>query len=324
MAALSFSARTVVIGGPTAVGKTAVGIEVARRLGGQVISADSRQVYRHLDIGTAKPSAAEQAAIRHHLIDLVDPDERFSAGHFGREARRLAAELDARGVVPVLVGGSGFYLGAFVDGLFAGGEVPAPVRAALRDRLRVEGLASLYAELGRLDPVTQQRLSPGDRQRVLRALELAAAGPAGGPRNLLAGEREPLPCVPAMVCLHVSREELYRRVDARTIAMVEAGWLREVEAVLARGFPPQAPGLDCLGYQEMAACAAGESSLDAAIASIQRRTRQFAKQQLTWFRRDRRWRWIDVGRAGVQAAADRIEAHWRRCSVVAPRPSSCR
>jgi len=307
-----YSATGVVIAGPTGVGKTRVGIEVARRLGGEILSADSRQIYRGLDIGTAKPTAAEQARARHHLIDIAEPDEPYSAGRFGREARRLAGQLSARDVTPVVVGGSGLYLAAFLDGFFADEGGHDRERARLRARLEGEGAGALYEELGRVDPVVQATLDPGDRHRILRALELAGTGRRASSRRLLDGGRAPLRRIPVTVCLYRPRETLYRRIDRRVEEMVAAGWPEEVEALLAAGYGRATCGLESLGYDEMARVAAGELSLPDAIAAVQQRSRRYAKRQLTWFRRDRRMRWLDLDRLGTDGAVERIEADWAR------------
>ena len=306
------SAATVIIAGPTGVGKTQVGVEVARRLGGEVLSADSRQIYRGLDIGTAKPTAADQARARHHFIDIADPHEPYSAGRFGREARDLASILNARGVTPVVVGGSGLYLSAFMDGLFPEEGGHQEVRSQLRSRLEQGGLATLYEELGRLDPVTRSRLDPADRHRILRALERALLDGQRASRRLLDGDRRPLPCMPLTVCLHRPRDELHRRIDDRVEEMVAAGWAQEVAVLLESGCERTACGLESLGYQEMARLVTGGLSGQEVIAAIQQRSRRYAKRQLTWFRRDRRMRWIDLSRVGVHGAVERIEADWAR------------
>lgn len=314
-----YSATAVVITGPTGVGKTRVGIEVARRLGGEVLSADSRQIYRGLDIGTAKPTAAEQDRVRHHLIDIADPHEHYSAGRFGRDARHVAGQLSARGVTPVVVGGSGLYLAAFLDGFFTDEEGHDHERARLRARLEAEGLAPLYEELGRVDPVVQAALDPGDRHRILRALELAGTGGRASSRRLLDGGRAPLRHVPVTVCLYCRRDTLYRRLDLRVQDMVAAGWPDEVKALRAAGYDRAACGLESLGYEEMARFVAGELSLGDAVATVQRRSRRYAKRQLTWFRRDRRLRWLDLDRLGTEGAVERIEADWtRRAGLSAP------
>jgi len=302
----------LVITGPTGVGKTSVGIEVARRLGGEVLSADSRQIYRWMDIGTAKPTAAERAQVPHHLIDIADPQERYSAGRFGRRTRQVAADLAGRGIAPIVVGGSGLYVTAFVDGLSEEPGRDGELRARLQDRLATEGVESLYRELGRVDPEAQAGLAPGDRQRVLRALELAlSAGPRAA-RPRAATEDLPLPEQPLMVCLYRDRQALYERLERRVVEMVEEGWEREVESLFDRGCARTDPGLESLGYSEIASLVEGTATRPQTIAAIQVLTRRYAKRQLTWLRRDRRLRWLDLDRLGVAGAADRIEADQER------------
>ncbi|MFC1525344.1 tRNA (adenosine(37)-N6)-dimethylallyltransferase MiaA [Candidatus Latescibacterota bacterium] len=308
----SASPQVIVIVGPTAVGKTSLGIDLARRLGGQIISADSRQIYRHLDIGTAKPTAAEQSEAPHHLIDMVEPGERYSAGAFGRAARELVAQLQEREVTPIVVGGSGFYVSALVDGLF---EVDDPARhrevwRELESRLRSEGPMPLFEELGAIDPLTQSSLSPNDFRRLLRALVLARS--AEGARNLVSGGHSPLEQAPLMFCVHRDRQDLYRRVDERVLGMIEAGWRREVADLLKRGWDRNCAALESLGYGEMVQHLEDGLPLPDAVGAIQQRSRRYAKRQLTWFRRDRRLRWLDVGRLGSAGVIERILAHCQR------------
>ena len=296
--------RPIVIAGPTAVGKTEVAIDLARELGAQIISVDSRQVYRYMDIGTAKPDRASMAAVRHHLIDVIEADEHYSAGRFGREARDIVARLAAARIRPIFVGGSGLYLAAYTDGLFDGGEGDSTsARQALRARLEVEGLAALYQELGRLDPQTQLALSPNDEQRILRALELV---PAGGMHRLSGSEQGGVGSVPIMLCLSMERSRLYERIDARVDVMIESGWVAEVEGLLERGFDRGAIGMKSLGYEEILSTLDGTTSLGTAIEAIKRRSRRYAKRQMTWFRKDRRMRWLDVDKLGRQGLIDRV------------------
>ena len=196
----------VVIAGPTSVGKTEVGLRLAVELEGQIISVDSRQIYRHMDIGTAKPTAAELRRVRHHFIDIREPHQHYSSGQFGREARELIDSLNREGIAAIMVGGSGLYLASLVDGLTEA-EVQPEVRKELADRLETHGLESLYHELGIIDPVTQAGLSANDSPRVLRALELARMSPGHvGPLN--ACLRPP----PLMFALTMERSRLYQRV----------------------------------------------------------------------------------------------------------------
>ena len=299
----------VVLAGPTAVGKTEIGIELADALDGEIISADSRQVYKYMDIGTAKPTAAQRQRVRHHLVDIRNPDEAFSAGEFGRQARRLINALAEGGHPPVMVGGSGLYLSAALDGFFDDDGTAHQLRSHLLQRLRKEGLPHLYRELSKLDPVTHQSLQPNDSHRIVRALELAHSGTGTrserSQRQLATAFRN-LP--PLMFCLTMDRQRLYRRIDDRVDAMISDGWVEEVDDLRQRGYDADCCGLDTLGYLELSQHLDGKTSLEEATVSIKRRSRQYAKRQLTWFRRDRRFRWLDLDVVGAEGALERILA----------------
>ena len=307
-----------VITGPTAVGKTSLAIDVAGELGGEILSADSRQIYRYMDIGTAKPTAEERAAARHHFIDIRDPDERYSAGEFGRTARGLAGDLARRGVVPLLVGGSGLYLQAVVDGLFDDEAEYADLRDRLRERLAREGLGALYEELGRRDPGTQAHIKPGDTQRVLRALEVAHRGRGGLVARWQADGPVPLAGVPVAFCLTRRRDTLYRRIEQRVDDMVARGLVGEVETLVAAGYDSDSWAMGTFGYREMLEHLGGACALGEAVETIKRRSRQYAKRQWTWFRRDRRLRWVDLDVwSGREAVARMVE----QCRAVLGQPS---
>ena len=298
--------KLIIIAGPTAVGKTTIGIEIAKRVGGEIISADSRQLYRHMGIATAKPSAAELAQVRHHGFDLKNPDERYSAGEYAAYARRVADEIWCRGALPMVVGGSGLYLQAFLDGFWSEEERPDQVRAALKDRLKSEGLGRLYEVLAQLDPIAHVRTGANDTQRILRALELALTTEGGGGRGT-----DPLSCAPLAFCLFRSRQETNRRIERRVDTMVEQGLLAEVQDLVARGFGRGACAMQSLGYSEILDHLDGKCSLVEALDQMKLRTRQFAKRQITWFRRDRRYRWVDLDRFGAAGAVDRVLAQLR-------------
>lgn len=284
----------VVILGPTAVGKTEVGLRSARWLDGEIVNADSLQAYRGLEIGTAKPTLEERASVPHHLIDILEPDEEFSAGEFARRARAVIDEVEVRGRVPIVVGGSGFYLRALLDGLSSIPKVRPGVREDLRQRLEREGLDSLRTELRELDPETAGRLLSGDTQRVLRALEVAIS--TGRPLSEwhleppIDGSR--LEAV--RVGLTLERRLLYDRIAHRVHRMIEAGWVGEVEQLLNRGWSPRDPAFQAIGYRELAAHLAGEVSLEEATEETIRATRRFAKRQLTWFRKERDVSWFSA------------------------------
>lgn len=288
------------------MGKTAVGISVAKTVGGEIISADSRQLYRFMDIGTAKPGRAELSQVKHHGLDLKNPDEKYSAGQFVRYARGLSEELWAQGRVPVIVGGTGLYIQAFLDGLWPEESTTGEIRAYLQERLQAEGLERLYDELGRRDPAVHLHLAKGDTQRVLRALELVSTtGGKGG----IGGN--PFDCVPLAFCLYRGRVELNRRLDLRVDEMMERGLRIEVEGLLARGYHRRTCGLQSMGYEELLDLSEGRCSEAHALARIKLRTRQYAKRQVTWFRKDRRYRWLNLDVWGGEGGRERVVEQFR-------------
>ena len=272
--------------GPTASGKTALALEVAERAGAEILSLDSMLVYRGLDVGTAKPTGPERARVRHHLLDLVGPEERYDVQRYLADARAALEEVRARGARALFVGGTGFYLAALLRGIFEGPRVEPGIRAALEARAREVGPAALFAELTARDAASAARLHPNDVRRVVRALEvLEQTG-----RPLSDWQREwratpgPRERSARLVGLEVPRAELDARIRARTEAMLSAGWREEALAVrAARGFGPSAA--QALGYAEVLAWADGALDREQAAERIQQRTRQFARRQLTWFRK---------------------------------------
>jgi tRNA dimethylallyltransferase len=284
--------RILVVCGPTAVGKTAAGIAVARAVGGEIISADSMQVYRGMDIGTAKPTPAEQAAVRHHLIDVVDPDECFDAAAYATLGRQALAELIRLGKTPVVVGGTGLYIKGLLYGLFRSDARDPALRARLRSEAQVRGSAALHARLAQCDPRTAARLHPNDTVRILRALEVFMT--TGRPISDLQGEHRfaDAPFQALKIGLTLDRPTLYRRIDRRAEAMVAAGLEDEVRALLAKGYGPQVKPMQSIGYAHMAAFIAGQVNQAECIRTLQRDTRRFAKRQLTWFRADPEIEWM--------------------------------
>ena len=310
-AARDIENRLVILAGPTAVGKTDLALALARELDGEIISADSRQIYRHMDIGTAKPSCRQRASVRHHCIDLADPDESFSAGEFGRRARACMREILGRGKRPILVGGSGLYISAFLDGLFDDEGVDLELRSSLAARLQSEGLSSLYEELGRVDPVRQMSLEANDGQRILRALELSLSRHTQT-ESARAQEGTVLcPSPPSMFCLTRERHLLHGRIERRVDEMLADGFIEEVEQLRHLGFSAGCPGLSSLGYAELLDYLGGAISEEKAVTRIKVRSRQFAKRQFTWFRRDRRLRWLDLDRFGEGGVMARVLAQCR-------------
>jgi len=286
------STPLVVVLGPTATGKSALGMRLAEELDGEIINADALQVYRGLDIGTAKPSAQMRRAVAHHLIDILDPSERFSAGEFARRARGAIAEIGARGRTAIVVGGSGLYLRALLEGM---SPIPASdpaVRAELVRELEREGLPALYAELRGRDPETAARLVAGDRQRILRALEVVRS--SGRPlSSWIRGQPFGRQSLPAFrIGLTLPRSILYDRIAGRVRDMVERGWLDEVIALLDQGAKPSFPAFQAIGYRQLVRHVEGKWSLEAALEDTIRATRRYAKRQMTWFRKEMGIRWV--------------------------------
>jgi tRNA dimethylallyltransferase len=280
--------------GATATGKSALALALAKELGGEIINADALQVYRGFDLGTAKPKAAERAAVPHHLIDILEPHERYSAGEFARRAREAMAEIEGRGKVPIVVGGSGLYLRALFSGLSPIPPGDPEVRAELCRRLGEEGLPALAAELARRDPETAARLPPGDTQRILRALEVALV--TGVPLSAWIS-RQPFGTqgiAAIQVGLTVARGLLYDRIASRVAEMVAGGWVEEVTGLLQRGLEPTLPAFQAIGYRQLARHVQGEQPLEASIADTVQATRRFAKRQETWFRKEPGLTWFTV------------------------------
>jgi tRNA dimethylallyltransferase len=278
--------------GPTASGKTDLALALARRLPVEVLVADSRQVYRGMDVGTAKPSDAARSEIPHHLLDLVDPNEPFTVAQWVAAARAKLSEVTDRGRLPMLVGGTGLYVDALVHGHDYASQGWSPeVRRELTTRLETEGLDGLLAALTAADPAAARRIDRRNPLRVLRALERAvASGGASAPTAVAYPGRI------AMVGLSRPREVLYRRIDERARALFTAdGLLDEVRGLIARGYGADLRPMSGHGYGEAARHLAGEWSIEEAIEVTARRTRQYAKRQLTWFRRDPRIVWLVAG-----------------------------
>jgi tRNA dimethylallyltransferase len=304
-----FDALAIV--GPTGSGKTALSIEVARRLGGEVVSMDSRSVFRGMDIGTAKPAAAEQGGIPHHGIDLVDPSTRFNAAEWARNARRLIPEIRARGAVPLLVGGTGFFLRALTHPIFQEPDLDPTSRGLLAGALDRLDDAELHRWLSVLDPASAARLEQwGGRQRLMRALEVALL--SGRPLSWWHAhsppEAPPVAVLPFV--LEVPRDQLYASIHRRSEEMVAAGLVEEVRSLVTR-YGEDAPGLNAHGYAELMPYLRGERSLEEALELMRKNTRSYTRRQLTWFRRQlpEGAVWLDATRPR-QELADEVVAAW--------------
>ncbi|HZZ82974.1 MAG TPA: tRNA (adenosine(37)-N6)-dimethylallyltransferase MiaA [Anaeromyxobacteraceae bacterium] len=297
----------LVVAGPTASGKTALAIELALRVGGEIVNADSQQLYRGLDVGTAKPTAEERAAAPHHLLDLAEPGEGMDAARWVRLADEAIAGIAARGRLPIVCGGTGLYLRTLLHGVAeAPGRDPA-LRARLEEEAAREGRAALHGKLAAVDPEAAARIQPNDLVRVVRALEMAAGGRTQ--TEIFAAHRFAEARYPArLLALDVPRPELHRRIEARVESMFAGGLLEEAGALLARfdgALPPKLP----IGYAEAAAVVEGILPLAEAVRQVQAATRRYARRQVIWLRREPGLEWLapagDAGALASEVAATR-------------------
>lgn len=286
-------APLVVVLGPTAAGKSELAVELALRLGGEIVSADSVQVYKYLDIGSARIAPGQQKGVPHHLLGCLEPDEEFTVAQFQQLAREKIKEIDARERLPFLVGGTGLYIQAVIDPYeFPSQHGLETVRKNLRSCVEAGRCAELYAELQRIDPEAARRIHPHDHHRLIRALEVYRLTRRPISSYQARETAPPLRYDLAMIGLDCNRAELYRRIDLRVDKMFQDGLVDEVRHLLDQGFESGLKPLQTLGYRQVIGYLAGECNLDAAISLTKQATRNYAKRQLTWFRRDPRIRWF--------------------------------
>jgi len=305
--------RFLAVVGPTASGKTGLSLELGRILPGEVVSMDSRQVYRGMDVGTGKVGLRERARLPHHGLDILDPRERYSAGRFGREARAWIREIESRHRIPFLVGGTGFFLKALTDPMFSEPEMDPERLEELRDFLNRLSPERLREFVAALDPKREPVAAQGGRQRMTRTVEMALL--TGRPLSWWHREappaRAPLPGI--IILLELPREVLYQRINRRVRGMVEEGLVEEVQALLDAGYREEDPGLTGAGYREMVGHLKGRTGLEEAVEEIQRAHRRYARRQITWFRHQ-----LPPGTRGVDPRhphdelAREIRALWNR------------
>jgi tRNA dimethylallyltransferase len=292
--------EVLVIAGPTASGKTELSIHVAQALGGEIISADSRQIYRYMDIGTAKPTVEEQAVVPHHLLDVVDPNETFSAGQFALAASNHIEDLIGRGLVPIVVGGAGFYFEALFEGLSPIPETPYHIKSEVAALIK-QNLEGAHSSLKDVDPEVADRVAPTDRHRIARALEVFRS--TGKPLSHF----QTLPRVPATTRtplafgIGLQRQELRNRINLRVHRMIEDGLIIETERLLSKGYG-KADAMKSFGYRESAAFLFGNMTIEDAVDAIKTGTRQYAKRQITWFRNRTQLNWLDPERDDLKGA----------------------
>ena len=284
----------IAVAGPTASGKSDLGLKLAQRLGGEIVCMDSMQIYRRMDIGTAKPTAQERALLPHHMLDVADPTEAYAVADYAVAAEQVIAQILSRGRVPILVGGTGLYLKALMDGLSLGGTGGDERLRAELNALADEpgGKERLHARLAAVDPETAARLHPNDRRRVIRAIEVFEQTGVPMSRQNHAAQDRPFRVLP--LALEWPRDLLYARLETRVHRMVEMGLLSEVRALLESGVAPAAQSMQGIGYKELIPAAMGQDDVNRAVWDIIVHTRHYAKRQGTWLRAEPRCVWLDT------------------------------
>ena len=286
-------ARLIVILGPTASGKSALGISLAERLGGEILVCDSTQVYRHFDIGTGKVPIVEQRGIPHHLVDLVEPHEVFTAGEYRRRALEVLEDTRRREKLPIITAGTGLYLRALLEGLADAPERSEELRERLRKKAELHGPEHLHRVLVRMDEEAAGKIAPRDTQKIIRAIEIRtlAGKPVG---EVHRGGRERLEGYDVIkIGLRPARDALYAKINARVEAMMASGWIEEVRSLVARGVPADAKPFQFIGYSDLRECLeSSQRAKEEAVKQIQQATRQFSKRQITWFRKELNVNWL--------------------------------
>lgn len=300
----------IVIAGPTGVGKTDIAHHLALEMNGEIVSADSRQIYRYLDIGTAKPSLEFRGQMPYHMIDIVDPDEDFSVADFKQQAEMIIDQIHLRGKLPFLVGGTGLYIKSIVSGLFPSPPPDLPFRRQLQEEASLLGTNHLHQRLSAIDQMAASKISSNDLRRIIRALEVyQQTGKPISSLQQLATITNDYHLI--MICLNQDRQQLYAQISLRVDRMIENGWVEEVRGLLERGYSPHLTPMEALGYQQITRYLQGDlqdtNNLQDVINKIKQSTCQFAKRQLTWFRADSRYIWLEIdNRAEIQKVVTAI------------------
>ncbi len=298
---------SLVISGPTGVGKTKISQIVAEKLDGEIISADSRQVYRGLDIGTAKPVSPQ---IAHHLIDIIEPTEQYDAASFVRDSLEIMEKLHNEGKVPIIVGGTGLYIRALTEGIFTGNFRDVKVRKSLRARWNAG--EDLYAELKKIDPIAAKKIDPRNYVRIERAIEVFMI--SGKPISYWWENKtnKPSDWFFLKIVLTLDRSVLYSNIENRTMQMIQQGWIEEVKRLIDSGIPKNSPGLSSIGYRHIISYLNGEISKDEMIKEIIKETKQYARKQLIWFRKEPNVHWVDIYNKRESQIANEIIGIWQK------------
>ncbi|MBC8421179.1 MAG: tRNA (adenosine(37)-N6)-dimethylallyltransferase MiaA [Proteobacteria bacterium] len=285
--------KIIVIAGPTASGKTAFAVDLALSLSGEIVNADSMQVYRGMDIGTAKPTREEQKGIPHYLLNIVNPDEVFNAAIYRRMALPIVNDICSRGKVCLVVGGTGLYIRGLLGGLMKSPPSDPELREKLNMECDIHGTVKLHEELKRLDPECAEGIHPNDRVRLIRALEIIRISKHRSSDLMKRHGFSERSLNALKICLNVDREELYRRIDRRSVMMAEKGLMEETRNLMNKGYSANLKPMKAIGYRHMVRYLQGECSLEETIGSLKRDTRKYAKRQLTWFRAEPDVLWVD-------------------------------
>ena len=285
--------KVIIVCGPTGIGKTSFAIQLAKSFGGEIIGADSMQIYRHMDIGTAKPTPAERSMVRHHMLDIVDPDEPFDAESYASLSLSIVTTLQDKQVLPFVVGGTGLYIKSLIFGLFDARPADEQVRLRLKQEAEEEGTGSLLQRLMRVDPVTARKLHVNDTYRITRALEVyeTTGIPISDYRQRHRFQESRLTTL--KFGLHMNREQLYDRIDERVERMIDAGFLDEVRHLRAAGYSGELKSMQSIGYRHLVDFLDGRLAWPETIRTLKRDTRRYAKRQMTWFKADNEVVWVD-------------------------------
>ncbi|MCH7886833.1 MAG: tRNA (adenosine(37)-N6)-dimethylallyltransferase MiaA [Candidatus Marinimicrobia bacterium] len=300
--------KALAIIGPTAVGKTAVGIQVAKELNGEIISADARQLFRGMNVGTAKPSKEELRSVPHHLIDIADPGEYFSAGIYAEMGHEAISNISSRGKLPIIVGGSGLYFRALVDGLFTGESRSEELRESISDEIKHSGVKAAYERLVKIDAEYAKLISPNDEMRISRALEVYEITGKTLSESFAEQNDEPLLNI-LIFGLRMERKLLVSRIEERVEKMIASGLVEEVKQLIDAGHRENIQKIPTIGYNEVIEFLDGNINEVKMIMNIKVNSRRYAKRQMTWFKKDERINWIDMG--SVNDVAEVVIAAWR-------------
>ena len=301
----------VVVCGPTGIGKTSFAIELARRFRGEIIGADSMQLYRHMDIGTAKPTAEERAAVKHHMVDVVEPDAHFDAKMYAHMAYASVVSLAENGILPFIVGGTGLYIKALIHGLFESIKIDASVRERLKKEAQELGGSHLHSRLKTCDPAAAARIHGNDTYRIVRALEIFET--TGKPMSDTQQQHQfkPQRLQTVKLGLHMEREDLYQRIDKRVDIMLDQGLFEEVKRLVEAGYSLELKSMKSLGYRHMAAFLNKELDWDETVRILKRDTRHYAKRQMTWFKADPEIVWLEL--ESIDEATSMVKAFIAKC-----------